>query len=764
MKPNRLIAGSAAILACSLLATAGNVPQYSFTQVNQNFKALKGATPVANTYDQEPNVLFLGDEPHNTAFTGQGYPIGFDFRFAGQVFNQFAINNNGSIFLGRDQVAYPGFAASIFHSSLYMTHNNYIGLMLDKHGVKSGSISYLTEGEPGNRTMTLEFKNMNVREDNSRGNAIYHEQIVLHENGKVEIRFCEEESPYGSDLGLMGGIAGFGLDDMIILTTPGLGEPVTVSTSSCVEMTDYNSMMRWLLDDIYGDSHMNPYSFSLTFEPTGETGFTSEAPTNLAAIQTGDVMTVSCDRAAGAPATMILMSTTPFDDTMLPAEGQSYKVKNLDGSFATKFGDATMIYYGNAEHPIVNVEGLENSTEYYLKAIPVNGYPSYDVANAAVTSFVSSHPAPRVLISTTEADGIKLKTTGDYDVIIATTTKRVETLNEGTDGIFGLPAGDCAVGDEIDGGGRVIYVGPVGEFTFTDFEPNRQHFFRAWSLNNGRVSQKHIISSAVPSPSMPFEPCVEDFSVYQVPMGWTCMTNCTDKTVESRFIPRVRGGGDHLSAEENCIAGLSVNGTSSSLLTPSIPVGTGATLSFEWAMETTRDTSASDNLTQLPEGNDPGVFGMGHAFTITCGPRGSENKVFETSNYTGTMYSNPNEPDKNVSGTSEWLPVSVELPDLNNARFNFRFSTEGFSTLFLRKITVNNSVGVKSLDAMLGGADIVSGQQGALQLISAQGGDYTVATLDGRRAASLKLEAGEGAVVALPAGIYVVAGQKVVVK
>ncbi|MBD5371258.1 MAG: fibronectin type III domain-containing protein [Bacteroides sp.] len=753
----------AAALCLGAASYAGNIPQYAFTETREGFEFKflgSEATTVKNIFGTASEMVFP-ERQTLLPYSGQGFPIGFDFRYGGKTFNQFAINNNGYLLLGNDRIEFRGYCNMFFgNTKLYSSNSFYLGLGPALHGIKEGDISYLVEGTEGNRTLTVQFAHMGVNEASSRGNAVYSLQIVLCEkDGTVKFNFIEEETPY-TDFKLIAGLAGWSVEDDLILASEGLDSPAHVAPGHIADMLIPDSHLNWSARDILGDGHMDPYAFCFTFTPTGAPGFSCASPGDLTVDQVGDTATVSCTRPADAPATVILFSEHPILD--LPQQGVTYPVANDAGDYLTTFGDATMIYYSNGENPTATFSGLKPSTRYYVKAFGVNGYPYYSYDSSADLEFVSSHPAPYVMQASTSGRAIDLKTLGEDPLIIAVTLDRVNTSNEGATGIFGFPEADVKAGDEIEGGGTVIYVGDPGDFTYADATPNRQNFFRAWAVRDGHVSKTFINASGVTDPVMPYEPMLEYYTLYESPLGWNTQTTNTSTEVNTIFMPRMRG----VDEDQPVVGAVSAQGTTSTLTSPEITFGANAKISFEWAMETVRDVSdMGDAMVVLPEGNIPGVFGAGHSFKVTCGRRGTENTVFTATEYTGKMTSSPSEPDRYISGTSEFLPVEAALPaDLDSARITFSFSTEGFSYFYLRNIVVTGDAGVQEVFGADGGSDIISAGEGSLTILSALGGRYTVYSLDGRAQASVNVGAGEGCVVALPAGIYAVAGRKVIVK
>lgn len=758
MRISAILKGFAAVgmLLTAVGATAGNIPQYSFTETRTGFEYLEDATSVKATYGEADEMIFPGKQTL-LAYTGEGFPIGFDFKYAGKVFNQFAINNNGYILLGYDKVEFKGYCNLFFNeASLYASNSFYMGIAPSIFGIKEGEISYKLEGSAGNHTLTVEFAHLGVREPNARGNAIYSLQIVLSEkDSQVRFNFLEEESPY-TTIGLVCGICGWSKSDSMIITSPGLGDPAKVSSLTTTSMQTREGLLLWDADDILGLTHDDPYSFNFTFTPTGSPDFVCEAPTDLSVDQVGSSAIISCKRSSNAPATVIMVSENPI--LKFPEQGVSYPVANDKGEYLTKFGDATMVYYSNGENPSAEFPNLKTSTKYYVKAFGVNGYPSYSTETAAALEFMSSHPAPYIIQASSLNKGISVRTVGDYDVVIAATVDRVNSVSEGRTGIFGTPADNCQVGDMIEGGGEIIYIGAPGTFTYNEALPNRQTFFRAWSLHEGRISKTSINASGVTNPEMPFEPKLELYTLYEPPLGWVAQTGNTDGTVTTNFVPRTRGEND-----EPVIGGISLSYLTS-LISPTLNFGSNAVLNFEWAMETEREPEAVEGgMVVLPSGNKPGEFGNGHKFRVFVTYRGGEKDLFTTSVYSGSMTPTPADKDHFISGTSEFFPVSIPLEGLTNGKINFAFSTQGTSILYLRNISVTNSSGVET-PVTAEGLDRISTAEGSMIIFSAGGGSYEIYTLDGIRAAKIMVGEGEEAVVALEKGVYLLNGSKYIVR
>lgn len=104
----------------------------------------------------------------------------------------------------------------------------------------------------------------------------------------------------------------------------------------------------------------------------------AEAPKNLSVVQEGGAAHISVDRAEGADATVLLFSEQPFTDNDYPKDGETFRSQGKMGDFVTKIGDATVMYYGDAEHIEIDLDGIEALKDYYIVAISANGYPAFN--------------------------------------------------------------------------------------------------------------------------------------------------------------------------------------------------------------------------------------------------------------------------------------------------------------------------------------------------------------------------------------------------
>ncbi|MEI6456751.1 MAG: hypothetical protein WCO93_10730, partial [bacterium] len=81
--------------------TFGQLTSYSFLSTSGTYTEIAGGTVLGTTANDDQRFVDPAIPAGGTAYTGPGFPIGFNFTFSGTVFDRFAINNNGWISLGR---------------------------------------------------------------------------------------------------------------------------------------------------------------------------------------------------------------------------------------------------------------------------------------------------------------------------------------------------------------------------------------------------------------------------------------------------------------------------------------------------------------------------------------------------------------------------------------------------------------------------------------------------------------------------------------
>lgn len=551
------------VLTLPLLASAGNIPQYTVTKGGTPYTEITDGTSLsAMTFNG--NAILFGDNKMFTGEkkTGQGFPIGFDFRFGGQVFDQFTVSNHGDLFLGKGEVAYG-------------TKAFRLGMSTIAYGLFKATVSYKTEGEEGQRVLTVQYKNA-VLNETSKNKGKYNLQLRLHEaDGKIEMAFQETETCYDGLGGFVTGLRGWDDDDTLLLTATGLDKPFSISDKKQGDMLESDSYITWDSND-----YDNDYSPVFVFTPESETTAPENAPSALTVKQEENTALINCRKAEGTDATVVLISETPFTDEDLPVDGVTFPAgQDSNGKWLTQIGNSKVLYYGNKEEIAVNYSGIEAGESYYICAISANGYPAFNREGRAEVTLSSSQPAPEGLrITSSDTDAISIWCKAGYPVIVASTSEGRKEFDAGYAGVFGTPNGDVQAGDELDGGGTVVYVGEPGSFR-TEVQPNQLTYFRAWTLDDGRVSATYVDGVGIPKPSFPYVPEVENYPLNNPLWGWTH----SDAT---QFVPVERA-----YAHEQALLATSIDNTELNLGTPSFTTDRNLKLTFEFAMETEKEAA-----------------------------------------------------------------------------------------------------------------------------------------------------------------------------
>ncbi|MBD5203811.1 MAG: hypothetical protein HDS82_02920 [Bacteroidales bacterium] len=778
----------AASLATPGLMMAGNVPQYTIGRVyttgedaplGEGWDFFDDGTVIstANRQNFEPSVFIFADGTESVnGYRGPGFPIGFDFRIGGHIVDQFAVSSNAMIQLGKGEVDYRGNNIALIarpEGEMYTYESPFqIDMAPIMAGATKGTISYKTIGDEGKRICIVQWRSMLINEISAtvdRQKARFSLQMRLYEeDGRVEMAFLGEQSPRSSN-GFYTGIHGWDNNDQLIVASdPREGQEYGI-TNRLVAKDLYNvNMLEKDTYIVWSPEDDDDESFVLTFYPPSDTPAPSAAPVDLKAMQTSDYITVTGKKAEGADATLIVYSNSPFTDADLPADGTSYRVYSNNGEFASIIGNSTVIYYRNEDEFEVTIPEVEPDNTFYIRAYSVNGYPNYNKENVAETSVVTTQLPPTGFFSETREDGANLHWTSDFPVIVAVTTEIPRQYFESYQGVFGQPAADVEVGDEIPGGGKVIYVGDASE-CFVDnsmLKPNFPNMFRIWNVKEDVVSSTANNTYAIPEITLPYQPEVETWPYALLPVGF----ETSDET--NGWTPRFR---DYDSAQSlnGLFASSSKAGypVSLTLTTPEIPFVKGPVkLEFEWALETERDPAPADpsnpNSPLLPRGREPGWFGEvpggDPGLHIACGPKGMTKVVETIDKYDGTMVAFQDE--GYYDGSAEWMPVSVELGDLSGMNvISFTGSCEKNTLIYLRKISVTQTTGVDEIAPASAGLTVTA-ISGGISVKAENACDVDIYNILGVRVASLSLSEGETAEAQLPSGVYVAGGVKVVVR
>lgn len=635
----------AVVIATPGLIFAGNIPQYQVSKGTNKYAEFSDGISISCTWNVGEYAIFPDGVESPNPRSAEGFPIGFNFKLGGKVFNQFVVENSGDVSFGNDMVNYGGDAFVIKMSQI-------------KNGLKRASISYKTSGEEGNRILTIQFVNAILNEaskDNLCGK--YSFQMRLYEaDGKVEIALKEIETVGNIGNGFGCGILGWDEDDVILLTAKGIDSPLSVSPHKSVDMLEPTSYIKW--DEFDFDHYYQPV---YVFDPINDKTAPSESPMNLEVSQDINNLIISCKKAPSATATVVFYSQSPFTSSDFPINGETFIA-------GTKFGNATALYYGNKDNISVTVPDIESGTKYYIAALSANGYPAYAIDNATIKEFATSHTGPTSLVANSQGTkSVKLEWESQYPVIVLESNNPVSGYQKGYIGNFGTPTVNSKVGDEIEGGGKVVYIGDAA-FCNLECQPNRLTFYRAWNIKESTLSATYADAYYIPQTSLPYEPEIENYPRGEKLEGWSAL--------DDQYIAFKREYAGDLA-----VRAVSVLSEEVSLVTPEIDLRKPVKVTFEFAMETVRPP-LSIGMASIPQGNKAGEFGEGGFLSVSV--EGTTHKAI--SEYNGTMIAVE---DGFATGSSTFDTFEVEMPaygDMGHISFNFK--TEETTYLYIKNIKV----------------------------------------------------------------------------
>lgn len=646
----------AAVIAAPALLFAGNIPQYQVSKGDKVVSLFTNGTNIPCKWSEGEYALFPDGKEYANANVGEGFPIGFNFRFAGQYFDQFVVNNDGIIHFGNGSVSTGD---NTFQVNFYPM----------KNGVKAGAISYRTTGTEGNRVLEVQYKDLKIRETGYVGE--YHLQFRFYEeDGRIEIAFQEIETTGTDNTGFSVGLHGWDSKDALHLTALGINSnlDVKISPKLSSNILESDSYVHWDSNDY--DKHYKPV---YVFTPCLDTTAPESKPKDFIVTQRGNRFAINCKKAELSPATVILYSNSPFSSDDYPKDGETFRGAYYDKNdrqiITTTYGNAKALYYGNDDNIAITLDNVEDGIDYYFTAMSANGYPAYGRDNVAEVKIATSQAAPNNFTANATSESlINLAWDSNYPVIIASTTEVLPGYQKGYKGVFGIPESDAKVGDEIEGGGKVIYVGDVKNLA-VDAETNTLIFFRAWSVNGNTLSATSADVAAVTNPSFPYEPGMEYYPFGEKLMGWSAS--------EDQYVPWIKQ-----YDQANALRAFSVSGNVVSLMTPELDLSLSTHISFEYSLETIRPADDQG----VPQGNKPGVFGTG-SLNVSAG-----GKTYKSvASYNGTMTECP---DGYESGSSTFEVVELDLDAIGkNERITFSFSTdkEETSYLYLRNIKISQT-------------------------------------------------------------------------
>ena len=396
-----------------------------------------------------------GNLNFNTADEVTAFPIGFDFGYNSKTMKYFLVGTDGEILLSTEEIV----TTDLHKNTNGMFNNSALhdafGIILRNgvYGYDDTEISYKLEGEEGSRVLVIQYKNLGLqtnsnweKDDYAKANIQYR---LYEATGNVEMKVSGFK-PYE------------GIESRFHFMRIGiLGDPNDRLLIYNYEGTEFGT-------------RDNTISYSADSYPADGTTYTFVAPD-------------PCETPATAPTDLVLTSTsTQISGTFTPATSDYYLVlATTDNALTEEPADHTKYVLnqvvGNATVIAIVEAGEFTSPQTYANLLTpgetytvfVYGYnakcaygPLYNAT--PVTATIATKPDAPELLAAGNADKnsieVMVKPFGKAPVLVAMTSEQEVNFADQylTNGVFGQPTGSYQVGDEIEGGGKVIFVGTMG--------------------------------------------------------------------------------------------------------------------------------------------------------------------------------------------------------------------------------------------------------------------------------------------------------------
>ena len=502
------------VVACTLSwmgAHAQPIMSYDFESKIGTYEEITNGTVVLGNDsigEKIQDIAFIGSTIGTKELTtGTGFPIGFDFIYNDEVMNQFAIGTHCYIALGKDQIKINPERSAFFMNDTGEGKTNIIqtGVNTSLSGVDNTEISYKLEGNAPNRILVVQYKNLGMELDWSGTVGSINMQIRLYEtSNKIEMIYKGwNDAIVDKNRSVRVGIKGNDGDLHMRDNDAGDWQNTIKSTK--------DELMTWNEDSKLVDG------LTYTFIPCKDCETPTAQPTNLVLIPKTISVSGSFNKVANADHYLTVMTETESLSS-IPTDNNYYKTGD-------KLGNGTVIAFDTIA-TFETPETLSGAKTYYFHVFGANTYcmygPKYNTVAPLVKSTITMPSGPASLeVKENGYEQVILKAeknaAGNKILIAMTTEYCRDHLNNVTEnGLFGQPTGTMTVGQDIEGGGKVIYIGEASaSIPVEGLENNNLYHFIAWSLDDkGNYSTVGANANILTWGRLPYEPKYE-----QMPAG-----------------------------------------------------------------------------------------------------------------------------------------------------------------------------------------------------------------------------------------------------
>ena len=457
-------------------------------------------------FDAEGNVLF------NAVENAPGFPIGFDFRYNGQRMKYFLIGSDLMVQLSPSKLIST--EAHKHNITLFTTDgiHDVFGMISREgvYGLDDTQISYWLEGEEeGYRVLCIEYKNIDFRNGGGWGT----EGEFCGAKATVQYRLYEHDNNIEMK------VKGFRPAD------PGRYNFFRVGILGLP--ADFAQVQSW--DGSIVSSRDNSIPYNRDEFPKDGQVYTFVAPepcTTPTSSGSNLELTSTTDQISGKFTTgngdhYIVLATPEETLYERPANRTRYEAGDI---------------IGNAEVIAITDQGEFSSKKgmslgtYNVFVFAFNNMcmdgPLY--SDDILFGTIAMKPDKPVSLALASADKnsltLKAEDSGTQMLIAMSEVQGTDKWGDPEYyGAFGTPTGTYRVGDEIEGGGKVVYVGRSSEtINVSGLETGKVYFFRAWSTDGiGNYSSVWLDMNAVTAVGLPWEPVLLGLPSNCPPFGWT---------------------------------------------------------------------------------------------------------------------------------------------------------------------------------------------------------------------------------------------------
>ncbi len=453
--------------------------------------------------DAEGNLEF------NDVIDAKAFPIGFDFGYNSQVMKYFLIATNGMIQLSPTETV-----SSVVHKNnvtVFTDSGNHdaFGLIMRNgmFGYDDTQISYWLEGDD---VLCIQYKNIGIqtasymsdRKDVAKATIEYR---LYGKSGNIEIKVSGFKPYDDADVG-----------NWNFMRIGILGD-----SGDFLQVQSY--------DGTVISANDNSISYNADSYPADGTVYTFVAPE-------------PCETPATAPSALELSSTsTQVSGTFTAGSSDHYLVIASTGELTAGPTDQTKYHVGDEigggkviaiveSNEFQSADDMAQAQDYTISVYGFNSLcsagPLYN-STPATASIATKPGAPEsISFSNIGKESVTVNVAATGNILVAMTDQQGtgrwgDYLNAGQ---FGEPSGDYTNGQEIDGGGKVIYTGAAGEaINLTDLEAGKAYFFRAWcSDGHGGYSSLYTDASVVTVADLPWQMVVDEKTGYDAVLpGWS---------------------------------------------------------------------------------------------------------------------------------------------------------------------------------------------------------------------------------------------------